>query len=69
MRGPSLITCLLFSAVTLCTLGIPTPKAIGQEPARPPTFGCEAGPGQECSYVIGDEHGNCRLPPNARHEY
>ena len=58
MRGPSLVTCLLFSALTLCALGIPTPKALVQEPPQPPTFGCEAGPGQECSYVIGDEHGN-----------
>jgi hypothetical protein len=58
MRGRSLITGLLILGVSLGTFGIRPVKSPAQEPPKLPTFGCDAGPGQECSFVIGDEHGN-----------
>jgi hypothetical protein len=58
MRGYELVTTVFVTVLTLCTFGCLSPRAIAQEPSKPPTFGCEAGPGQECSYVTGDERGN-----------
>src|ERR1700679_3307912 len=58
MRGYKLRTAIFVAVLTLCTFGCLSRRAIAQEPSKPPTFGCEAGPGQECSYVIGDERGN-----------
>jgi hypothetical protein len=55
MRDYKLVTAIFLAVLTPYTFGLLSPNAIAQEPPKPPTFGCEAGAGHECSYVIGDE--------------